>query len=90
MRNLNKKTVSEATFAWLLTGVFFAVASFTLLNHEMWRDELQAWLLARDSNGPFELFQNLKYERHPGLWHLLLMPLSRMFRSPEVMQWLHL
>ena len=56
----------------------------------MWRDEIQAWLLARDSTSIFNLFANLKYEGHPGLWHLCLMPLSRITHSPVVMQMFHL
>jgi hypothetical protein len=56
----------------------------------MWRDEIQAWLLARDSNSVPNLFANLKYEGHPGLWHLLLMPLTRVSHSPTTMQALHL
>jgi hypothetical protein len=56
----------------------------------MWRDELQAWLLARDSTTLIELFKNLKYEYHQSLWYLLLFPLTRMFEMPEVMQYLNL
>ena len=56
----------------------------------MWRDEIQAWLLARDSNTPIDLFRHLKYEGHPGVWHLCLMPLSRLTWSPEIMQVFHL
>jgi hypothetical protein len=55
----------------------------------MWRDELQAWLLARDSSNVLNLFANLKYEGHPALWHLLLFPLTRVFDSPYPMQYLH-
>jgi len=56
----------------------------------MWRDELQAWLLARDSGSILELLQNLKYEGHTPLWYLLLYPLTRTFASPVAMQVLHL
>ncbi len=31
----------------------------------MWRDELQAWLLVKDSTN-FRSFSNLKYEGHQG------------------------
>ena len=73
-----------------LTAVYALVLAFGLAHHEMWRDELQAWLLARDSAGPADLFANLKYEGHPALWHLLLMPLTRLTASPVAMQALHL
>ncbi|MBN2169554.1 MAG: hypothetical protein JW738_09945 [Actinobacteria bacterium] len=41
--------------------------------HVPWHDEVQAWLLARDTNPISLLFQYLRYEGHPGLWHLILM-----------------
>ena len=56
----------------------------------MWRDEIQAWLLVRDSADIFSLSQNLKYEGHPGLWHYLLFPLTRIFNDPFYMQVLNL
>ena len=40
--------------------------------HEPWRDEAQAWLLARDLSIPQLLVHNLRYEGHPGLWYLIL------------------
>ena len=76
-------------YAFGLTFLFLAVGAFTVSHHEMWRDEIQAWLLARDSTSVFNLFANLKYEGHPGLWHLCLMPLSRISHSPVLMQMLH-
>ena len=80
----------SAWFASALTAVYALVLSFALFHHEMWRDEIQAWLLARDSADVFELFHNLKYEGHPGLWYLLLMPVTRLTNSPVGMQTLHL
>ena len=77
-------------YALGLTFLFLAVGAFTASHHEMWRDEIQAWLLARDSTSIFNLFAHLKYEGHPGLWHLCLMPLSRISHSPVIMQMLHL
>ena len=81
---------SDKHYALGLTVLFLAVGAFTASHHEMWRDEIQAWLLARDSTSIFNLFANLKYEGHPGLWHLCLMPLSRITHSPVMMQMLHL
>jgi len=76
--------------AWIIATAFFLLGAHLLSNHEMWRDEIQAWLLARDSNSVPSLFANLKYEGHPGLWHLLLLPLTRVSHSPTAMQPLHL
>jgi hypothetical protein len=78
------------SLAWVITSAFFLLGAYLLSNHEMWRDEIQAWLLARDSHSVPSLFANLKYEGHPGLWYLLLMPLTRVSHSPTAMQALHL
>jgi hypothetical protein len=77
-------------FAWIITTVFFLLGASLLFNHEMWRDEIEAWLLARDSHSVPSLLANLKYEGHPALWYLLLMPLTRVSHSPTAMQALHL
>ena len=57
----------------------------------MWRDEIQAWLIARDCKTPFELIKVLKnYEGHPGLWHFGLFILKFITYSPVIMQPYHL
>ncbi|HEV8631167.1 MAG TPA: hypothetical protein VGV61_12685 [Thermoanaerobaculia bacterium] len=75
--------------AILSTAGFALLLAIGLLRHEMWRDELQAWMLARASPSLPALFANLRYEGHPALWHLLLLPLAHLFSRPEVMQVLH-
>jgi hypothetical protein len=60
-----------------------------LWRHEMWRDELQAWLLARDSSSLVDLWRNSRYEGHPLLWHVMLFPLAHLFAQPAVMKVLH-
>jgi len=70
--------------------VVFAILLLLLLwRHEMWRDELQAWLLVRDSSSLADLWRNSRYEGHPLLWHVMLFPLAHQFASPEVMKVLH-
>ncbi|MGB3655551.1 MAG: hypothetical protein WBA41_30680, partial [Rivularia sp. (in: cyanobacteria)] len=61
-----------------------------ILNHEMWRDETQAWLIARDSSTLTDLHQNLKYEGHPGLWHLCLFIITKFTHNPFAMQFFHI
>lgn len=53
--------------------------------HSPWHDELQSWLLARDTNPISLLFQYLRYEGHPGLWHLILMPPAKLGLPVEVL-----
>ena len=67
------------------------VAIAGLAHHEMWRDELQIWMLVRDSDSLINLFHHLRYETgHPFLWYLLLYPFSRLTRSPLMLQGVHL
>jgi hypothetical protein len=64
----------------LLIGIF---------RHEMWRDELQAWCLARDSASLFEVHKHLLYEGHPISWYLPLFLLTRFTHDPIWMQLLN-
>jgi len=50
--------------------------------HVPWHDELQAVLLARDTNTLTQWYTNFRYEGHPPLWHLLL-KLMLVFFDPQ-------
>lgn len=76
--------------AILIAFGYCLLVGFALSQHEMWRDEMEAWLIARDSESLPQLLGNLKNEGHPALWYVLLMPLTRLSYSPELMQVLHL
>jgi hypothetical protein len=80
----------ENRFAAWVTLAFLLVAGLGLARHEMWRDEMQAWMFAADSRTPAEMLHNMRYEGHPPLWHLLLFGISRFTRRPEAMQALNL
>jgi hypothetical protein len=74
--------------AWVL--VFFALGLAGILNHAMWRDELNVWLIVRDSPSPLTLLQHIKYEGHPALWYLCLYALVQFTHNPVAMQLFHL
>jgi hypothetical protein len=64
----------------ILLAIWFVwtVAMIVLITaHEPWRDELQAWAIARSSGNPIELIANLRYEGHPPLWYLILWPVAK-------------
>ncbi len=75
--------------AWLATALFGIALGLVMASHEMWRDELQAWLLARDSSSLADLWRNTRYEGHPLLWHLCLWALARFGAPVAAMQVLH-
>jgi len=73
----------------LLLVLYAAVTLFTTLHHEPWRDEAQAWLIARDLDLP-GIFRIAGYEGHPVLWHLLLVPLAKSglpILSQQILHW---
>lgn len=48
-----------------------------LFGHELWRDEANVWLLARDTT-LMQLFGEIKYQGHPCLWYLMVMPFAKL------------
>ncbi len=71
-----KKSINDV----FLAGVFLAYLIFNgilLVRHELWRDEANVWLMARELS-PLQLFWEIKYQGHPCLWYLLVMPLAKL------------
>ena len=73
--------------------VFTIYSLFTLallLFHENWRDEAQAWLIARDCN-ILEFFNVIKHEGHLILWYIVLLPFAKLgfpFVTINIISWL--
>ena len=82
--------INSIGFSGLLFFIFFCLGFIGIFNHAMWRDELNPWLIARDSNSLVELFKNIKYEGHPGLWYICLYLLNQFTHNPIAMQMTHL
>ena len=68
---------------FLLDAILLCLAT---VRHTFWRDEAQAWLIARDSPSLAALIRNLHYETHPPLWHLVLYGITRLSWNPEWMK----
>ncbi|MFI5221799.1 MAG: hypothetical protein ACHQK8_05700 [Bacteroidia bacterium] len=99
MRNKEKKSFIPETgpgnknslwFDILIATLFFLVSLIGIIHHEMWRDELQSWLVARDSHSLVQLFQNARFEGHPILWYLILFILTSFTKSLFALQLLNL
>lgn len=73
MKKLKKK-INIKTIILLVYMIFTLIIT---LNHEPWRDEAQAWLIAKNLN-PLEIILQMKYEGHPCLWHLILYPFAKL------------
>jgi hypothetical protein len=62
--------LGEPRYAFLFLA-YLLLGLVATLHNQPWRDEAQAWLLARD-NTLFGILKLERYEAIPGLWHLLL------------------
>jgi len=80
----------DGGFAVLVAILFACICGIAMSYHEMWRDEMQAWLIARDSSSLLALREAIRPEGHPAIWYLLLYGLTRLTHRPEAMQALHL
>jgi hypothetical protein len=58
---------SERTFAFVVTAIFLFLQFAAILHHQMWRDELQTWMLARHSESISQLISLKRYEGHPAI-----------------------
>jgi hypothetical protein len=79
-------TARDWIFAAVGTAIFVAIVAFATAHHEMWRDEIDAWLVARDSPTPLAIFPAIRYGGHPSLWYLLLWPLAHATHALAAMQ----
>ncbi len=70
-------------FVW---GLFAVASAIGLATHEMWRDELQQWMIAVDADSLKSLLANVRYEGTPPVWHFFLFGLSRFTKNPGSMQ----
>lgn len=74
----------------LVLLTFSVLGLIGILNHAMWRDEVNTWLIVRDSASLSEIIGNVNYQGHPLLWALLLTALKNIVNDPIVMQLFHL
>lgn len=56
----------------LLFSIWLGIVVLTLSKHEFWRDEVRSLSLSKNATSLFDLYQLLKHDGHPILWHLIL------------------
>lgn len=75
----------------LVVMLCYSIITFIiLLFHESWRDEAQAWLIARNLN-IIDIFGQMKYEGHPVIWYLILVPFAKLglpYVTVKIVSWL--
>jgi hypothetical protein len=55
------------------------VAAVVMLSHEPWRDEVQAWALARSAGTPLDIIPSIRGEGHPPGWYTVLWPMAKLY-----------
>lgn len=80
------EAMAESRWALIVSLLFYGVALFGVFHHEMWRDEYQAWMIARSSSSFADLLWNLRYEGTGCLWHLCLLLIAQFTEKPLSMQ----
>ena len=63
-------------FNLILFILYFVIALICVCYHEIWRDEAQVWLVARDLN-LWGIFDHVRNEGHPLLWYLFVLPFAK-------------
>lgn len=70
--------------AWIC---YCIVVAFSVVHHEPWADEAEAWLMSRDLTLGRLLCSEMRYEGSPGLWHTFLWALTRLHLPYEALNW---
>ena len=75
------RTIPRLGVAEIVTLCLYAgLLAWAIPHHEPWADEAQAWQIVRTL--PLrQIFPELSYEGHPGLWYICLWVLSRLHVS---------
>jgi hypothetical protein len=70
--------------------IFGGLSLIGILNHEIWLDEAQHFLIGRDSRGVMDMLRACRNEGHPLLWNILLFVITRFTPDPFYMQLVHI
>ena len=75
---MNKqKILNKKNLCWCIFILYSILNLILMLKHEPWRDEIHAWLMAKELSVP-ELLEASRFDGHPILWHLILMPFAKL------------
>lgn len=92
VENVASKPVpkNEPVFIFSVLAAFFVIGLIGVFHHEMWRDELQIWLVGSSAHTFSEFLRNMTNECNPFGWYFLDFVLSRFTDNPLIVQVFHL
>jgi hypothetical protein len=70
----------------IAASLYTCLVAVATWKHTFWRDETEAWLIARDSHSLTALLHNVRYEGHPPLWNLVLYCITCFTANPDWMK----
>jgi hypothetical protein len=82
-------TPKQSLWNYLVLLAFAILSVVGSLHHEMWLDEVNCWLTAKESHSISALFANCHNSGHPFLWNILLYVITRFTDNLFSMQVLH-
>lgn len=77
----------DKIYNWTIFIILCLITGFILMYHEPFRDEVQAWDIARDLSA-FDIFKQMHFEGHPCLWHFILFPFAKLGCPIYVVSWI--
>jgi len=81
---------AEPVFVYSLVGAFLFIGLIGVFHHEMWRDELQVWLVGASAHNYGEFLRNMANECTPFGCYFVDFILSRFTDNPVIAQVFHL
>lgn len=74
---MKKQNKRELITLFAIFAGYLLFNGILLAGHELWRDEANVWLIARDTS-PVQLLKEIKYQGHPCLWYYVVMPFAKL------------
>ncbi len=78
---------SDKIFFWGIFSIYIVISYFAVRTHELWGDEMQAWLIARDLP-IIGIIKQMAKEGHSCMWHLILVPFAKFGFSCEIIKYI--
>ncbi len=73
----------------LIPSLCIFIGFLSIMNHVLWRDEMQGWLVAMKSSTVVDLWKNNAPSGHPVLWSFLIYLVKDITQTPLSMQLMH-
>ena len=90
IKKINQIKYFDKNFYQILIPItFIVVGLFAAFNHSLWRDEMQGWLVAWQSDNLIDLWKNNAPSGHPVLWSILIYFSKNLTGTPFSMQLTH-